>query len=343
MAVGDWVVPSADGERVEHVLARRSAFVRRASFEGARGEAQALAANIDVVFLVHALTSPPERAPAGARARCWPTTAGRRRSSCSPRPIWLSTSRPPSRVVEQVSLTVPVYAASGKTGTGLDTLLGAGGGPPDDRPPGGQRRREVDPGQRPGRAGCAGHRVPSATPTTGAVTRRRGRAGRAARGWLADRHPGPAGSQPVGQRRGHRAGVPGCVRSRGALSIPGLQARGRARLRGAGCGGGRPARSPPCPEPHPVGGRGGGVGGGAARAAAGRGQAGRPPDAPLTRRTVPVGPSDLRCGHGLHLLRPLPRVPRDAALVHGRVHLPERAPVRGRDRRRAATRTTSRR
>jgi ribosome biogenesis GTPase / thiamine phosphate phosphatase len=31
VAVGDWVVPSADGERVEHVLPRRSAFVRRAS------------------------------------------------------------------------------------------------------------------------------------------------------------------------------------------------------------------------------------------------------------------------------------------------------------------------
>src|SRR5262245_56412261 len=58
VAVGDWVVPSDDDERVEHVLARRSAFVRRASFEGARGEPQPLAANIDVVFLVHALTTP---------------------------------------------------------------------------------------------------------------------------------------------------------------------------------------------------------------------------------------------------------------------------------------------
>ena len=38
VAVGDWVVPSDDGERVEAVLPRRSAFVRRASFEGARAD-----------------------------------------------------------------------------------------------------------------------------------------------------------------------------------------------------------------------------------------------------------------------------------------------------------------
>lgn len=61
VAVGDWVVPSDDGERVDHIVARTSAFVRRASFEGARFEADALAANIDVVFLVHALGSPPNQ------------------------------------------------------------------------------------------------------------------------------------------------------------------------------------------------------------------------------------------------------------------------------------------
>ncbi|QQS23516.1 MAG: ribosome small subunit-dependent GTPase A [Actinomycetota bacterium] len=59
VAVGDWVVPSGDGERVESVLPRRSAFVRRASFEGQRAEAHTIAANIDVVLLVHALVSPP--------------------------------------------------------------------------------------------------------------------------------------------------------------------------------------------------------------------------------------------------------------------------------------------
>lgn len=61
VAIGDWVVPSDDGERVDHIIERTSAFVRRASFEGDRFEADALAANIDVVFLVHALGSPPNQ------------------------------------------------------------------------------------------------------------------------------------------------------------------------------------------------------------------------------------------------------------------------------------------
>lgn len=61
VAVGDWVVPSADLERVEYVLPRRSAFIRRASFEGQRAESHTIAANIDVVFLLHSLVSPPNQ------------------------------------------------------------------------------------------------------------------------------------------------------------------------------------------------------------------------------------------------------------------------------------------
>jgi ribosome biogenesis GTPase len=61
IAVGDFVVVSDDGERVETLLDRHSAFVRRASFEGQRAVAHTLAANIDVVLLVHMLTSPPNQ------------------------------------------------------------------------------------------------------------------------------------------------------------------------------------------------------------------------------------------------------------------------------------------
>ena len=57
VAVGDWVGCDPADERVEFVLDRRSAFVRRASFEGARFEAHVLAANVDTVFLVHGLTA----------------------------------------------------------------------------------------------------------------------------------------------------------------------------------------------------------------------------------------------------------------------------------------------
>jgi ribosome biogenesis GTPase len=54
VTVGDWVVVSADGERVAAVLDRRSAFVRRAA-RGARS-GQVVAANVDVAALLHALT-----------------------------------------------------------------------------------------------------------------------------------------------------------------------------------------------------------------------------------------------------------------------------------------------
>jgi ribosome biogenesis GTPase / thiamine phosphate phosphatase len=61
VAVGDWVIVSPDGERVAEVLPRISAFIRRASFEGSRAQTDTLAANVDVVFLVHALSSPPKQ------------------------------------------------------------------------------------------------------------------------------------------------------------------------------------------------------------------------------------------------------------------------------------------
>ncbi len=54
VVVGDWVVVSPDGERTAEVLARRSAFVRRAA-RGARS-GQVMAANVDVAALLHALT-----------------------------------------------------------------------------------------------------------------------------------------------------------------------------------------------------------------------------------------------------------------------------------------------
>src|SRR6188474_2807800 len=61
VAIGDWIVPSDDGERVDHVVERTSAFTRRASFEGDRFVSDTLAANIDAVFLVHALGKTPNQ------------------------------------------------------------------------------------------------------------------------------------------------------------------------------------------------------------------------------------------------------------------------------------------
>jgi ribosome biogenesis GTPase len=62
VAVGDWILVSEDGERILCVVPRQSRLVRRASSDAVRAEAQTIAANIDVVFLVHGLdTAPNER------------------------------------------------------------------------------------------------------------------------------------------------------------------------------------------------------------------------------------------------------------------------------------------
>ena len=122
VAVGDWVVPSDDDERVEHVLPRRSAFVRRASFAGARAESHTLAANIDVVFLVHALTSPPnERRLERELVLAYDSGAA---------PVVVLTKADLAddversvRAVEQVSFDLPVHAVSGVTGAGVAALL----------------------------------------------------------------------------------------------------------------------------------------------------------------------------------------------------------------------------
>jgi ribosome biogenesis GTPase / thiamine phosphate phosphatase len=57
IATGDWVLLA--GDAVVEVLPRRSAFVRGDGREGVATEAQVVAANIDRVFLVHALTNGP--------------------------------------------------------------------------------------------------------------------------------------------------------------------------------------------------------------------------------------------------------------------------------------------
>ena len=123
VAVGDWVVPSRDGERVEHVLERRSAFVRRASFEGARAVAHTLAANIDVVFLCHSFAvAPNQRRLERELVLAFDSGAD---------PVVLLTKSdlvddpgPARRELQEVALGVPVLVSSGRRDDGLDELLG---------------------------------------------------------------------------------------------------------------------------------------------------------------------------------------------------------------------------
>jgi ribosome biogenesis GTPase len=123
VAVGDWVVPSADGERVDHVLPRRSALVRRASFEGARGVADTLAANIDVVFLTHSFGATPNQRRL-ERELVIAFDSGAEPAVVMTKADLVDDPEPARRELIEVALGVPVLVASGHTGAGVDDLRG---------------------------------------------------------------------------------------------------------------------------------------------------------------------------------------------------------------------------
>jgi ribosome biogenesis GTPase len=121
VAVGDWVLMSPDDERVHHVLDRQSAFVRRASFEGARAQAHTIAANIDVVFLVHSCGSPPNQRRL-ERELVLAFDSGAT-------PVVLLTKADlvddPAPLVEELSAVavgVPIFVVSGITGAGMGEI-----------------------------------------------------------------------------------------------------------------------------------------------------------------------------------------------------------------------------
>lgn len=123
VAVGDFVVFGDDEERVEQVLDRHSAFVRRASFEGNRAEAQTIAANVDVVMLLHGLTSPPNpRRLERELVLAWDSGA---------RPVLVLTKtdlvddpEPTVAAMREVAPGVDIRVASGITGDGVEALRG---------------------------------------------------------------------------------------------------------------------------------------------------------------------------------------------------------------------------
>lgn len=121
VAIGDWVVPSGDYERVEHVIDRTSAFVRRASFEGDRFESDTLAANIDVVFLVHALGSPPNQRRL-ERELVLAFDSGAEPVVLLTKVDTVDDPEPARQELVDVALVVPVILASGMTGVGIETI-----------------------------------------------------------------------------------------------------------------------------------------------------------------------------------------------------------------------------
>jgi ribosome biogenesis GTPase / thiamine phosphate phosphatase len=126
VAVGDWVVVSEDFERVDEVLARRSAFKRRASFEGQRAEAHVIAANIDVVFLLHALISPPNQRRL-ERELVLAFDSGAQPVLVLTKLDLMEDPQETARRVaslESVAPGVPVHVVSGIRGDGIDGLRG---------------------------------------------------------------------------------------------------------------------------------------------------------------------------------------------------------------------------
>jgi len=129
-AVGDWVAASArpaeGGATIHALLPRRSAFARKAA--GRELEAQVVAANVDVVFLVSALAGDlsPRRLERyltlAWESGASPAIVLTKADLCADVPAAL-------REVESVALGVPVHAVSTVTGDGLEALrqyVGAG-------------------------------------------------------------------------------------------------------------------------------------------------------------------------------------------------------------------------
>lgn len=130
VAVGDWVVASEDHERVEFVLPRRSAFVRRASFEGQRAEPHTIAANIDVVFLLHALVSPPNQRRLERELVLAFDSGARPVLVLTKLDLMENPAEVDDRVraLEAVAPGVPVHVVSGVRRDGLDSLRHYGQG-----------------------------------------------------------------------------------------------------------------------------------------------------------------------------------------------------------------------
>ena len=122
VAVGDWVILDPEGARIDHILDRRSAFVRRASFEGARAQSHTLAANIDTVFLCHSFGVPPNQRRL-ERELILAFDSGADPVVLLTKADIVDDPEPARRELEEVALGVPVLVTSGRRESGLAELF----------------------------------------------------------------------------------------------------------------------------------------------------------------------------------------------------------------------------
>lgn len=123
VAVGDWVVLSADFERVEHVIDRQSSLTRRVSSDVVRAESHTVAANMDTVLVVQAADVAPnlrriERELVLAfDSGATPVVVFNKSDALSDAEIATML-----RNAQPVLAGVYAFAVSAKTGVGLDAL-----------------------------------------------------------------------------------------------------------------------------------------------------------------------------------------------------------------------------
>ena len=218
VAVGDWVILDPEGDRVDHILDRHSAFVRRASFEGARAQSHTLAANIDTVFLCHSFGVPPNQRRL-ERELILAFDSGAEPVVLLTKGDLVADPEPVRRELQEVALGVPVLVTSGRRESGLAELL-----------------RYVEVGRTVAFLGSSGvgkstlvnallgEHVQATTEVRGD---QRGRHTTVAAellpvpegGWVIDT-PGRQGAVALALRNGDRAGVRRRLRADGSLPVP---------------------------------------------------------------------------------------------------------------------------
>lgn len=127
VAVGDWVLVSPDGERVDRILPRYSALTRRVSSDVVKAESHTVAANIDTVFLVQSANSPINQRRL-ERELVLAFDSGAEPvivvNKCDLVDDAMTTTMLAD--IRQVAKSVTVHFVSAVDGTGLDALRGYG-------------------------------------------------------------------------------------------------------------------------------------------------------------------------------------------------------------------------